>query len=228
MTASVAPRVDRLSRNSSRGLGAWTPRQQVDDAAHRARAVQRRRHAFDHLDLPEIHRRDLQQPEPADLAEQRQPVREEARVAAAHALNAHARGAERRRRRLHAHAAHFVQHHDDVAGRHEHLLFDFFALEHLDAHRLILETLVGACRCHDGDAFPRAIGCGCSSTTTSCVAPAATCTDAVAGANPGFTTVMSTVPAAVTMVVVPDASVRWLAPATTTSASSTGFSAART
>ena len=49
---------------------------------------------------------------------------------------------------------------------------------------------------------------------TSCVAPAPSCTDVVTGANPGFTTVTSTFPAAVTTVVVPDASVRWLAPAT--------------
>ena len=38
------------------------------------------------------------------------------------------------------------------------------------------------------------VGCACSSTTTSCVAPAATCTDAVVGAKPGFSTVMSMVP----------------------------------
>ena len=60
---------------------------------------------------------------------------------------------ERRRRRLHPHAAHLVQHHDDVAGRHEHLLFDLLAREDLDAHGLILETLVGPRRCDDGDAF---------------------------------------------------------------------------
>ena len=136
-----------------RGFGAWTPRQQVDDATHRAGAIQRRGHTFDDLDLSQIHRRDLEQTEPADLAKQRQPVREHARIAASHALNAHAGGAEGRRRRLHPHAAHLVQHHDDVTGRHEHLLFDFLAREDLDAHRLILETLVGPCRCDDGDAF---------------------------------------------------------------------------
>ena len=130
-----------------------TPRQEVDDAAHRARAVERGRHALDDLDLAEIHRRDLQQPKPADLAKQRQPVRQHARVPASHALNAHAGRAERRRRRLHAHAAHFVQHHDDVAGRHEHLLFDLLARQHLDAHGLILEPPVGARRRDDGDAL---------------------------------------------------------------------------
>jgi hypothetical protein len=72
------------------------------------------------------------------------------------------------------------------------------------------------------------LGCCCNSTMTSCIAPAPSCTDVVTGANPGFTIVMSTLPAAVTTVVVPDASVRWLAPATTTSASSIGFCAART
>ena len=110
----------------------------------------RRRDAFDHLDLFEIHRRDLQQAQPAHLAEERQAVRQEARVAAAHALHAHARRAERRRGRLHAHAAHLVQHHDDVARRHEHLLFDLFALEHFDAQRLVLEPAAGA-RGADGD-----------------------------------------------------------------------------
>jgi hypothetical protein len=54
---------------------------------------------------------------------------------------------------LHSHPAHFVQHHDDVAGRHEHLLLDLLALEDLNAHGLILETLVGPGRCNDGDAF---------------------------------------------------------------------------
>ena len=155
---TTAPRpsrrgVDAIDQDLALRLRRRPPRDQVDDAAHRAGAVQRRRHALDHFDLPEIHRRNLQQAEAADLlAEERQAVREEPRVAAAHALDAHARRAERRRRRLHAHAAHLVQHHDDVAGRHEHLLFDLFALEHLDAHRLILQPLVGAGGRH-GDLF---------------------------------------------------------------------------
>src|SRR6185503_13708876 len=86
-----------------------------------------------------------------DVAEQRQPVRQYARVAAAHALNTYTGGAERRRCGLHAHPAHFVQHHDDVARRHQHLLFDFFASEDLDAHRLIFESLVRARRRNDRD-----------------------------------------------------------------------------
>ena len=135
------------------GLAAWTPRQEIDDAAHRAGAVQRGRHAFDDLDLPEIHRRDLQQPEPANLTKQWQAVGEHTSVPAAHALNANARGTERRRGRLHPHPAHFVQHHDDVSGRHEHLLLDFFASQDFYPHRLILEPLVGASRRHDRDGF---------------------------------------------------------------------------
>jgi hypothetical protein len=82
---------------------------------------------------------------------ERQPVREETGVAAPHALNPDARGAERRRGGLYAHAAHFVQHHDDVPGRHEHLLFNLFAVQRLDTHRLIFESSVGACagnNCH--------------------------------------------------------------------------------
>ena len=152
---------DRVGRAARRAiqqeLPCWlsggTPREQIDDAAHGAGAVQRRRHALDDFDLPEIHRRDLQQAEPAHVTEQRQAVRQDPGVPAAHALNPHAGRAERRRGRLHAHAAHFVQHHDDVAGRHEHLFFDLFAREHFDAHRLIFETFVGARRRHDGDRF---------------------------------------------------------------------------
>ena len=132
-------------------LAPWTPRQEIDDAAHRAGAIQRGRHAFDDLDLPEIHRRNLQQPEPANLTKQWQPVGEHASVPAPHALNANARGPERRRRRLHPHPAHFVQHHDDVSGRHEHLLLDLFASQDFDPHRLILEPLVGAGRRDDRD-----------------------------------------------------------------------------
>ena len=43
------------------------PRHQVDHAAHRAGAVERRRDALDDFDLSEIHRRNLQQAEAADL-----------------------------------------------------------------------------------------------------------------------------------------------------------------
>jgi hypothetical protein len=103
--------------------------------------------------LPKIHRRDLEQTEPADLTKEWQPVGEHTRVPASHALNADARGPERRRGRLHPHSAHFVQQHDDVSGRHEHLLLNLFASQDLDPHGLILEPLVGACRRHDRDGF---------------------------------------------------------------------------
>ena len=54
---------------------AGAPRDQVDHSAHRARAVERRGHALDHLDLREIHRRNLQQAESADLlAGERQAI----------------------------------------------------------------------------------------------------------------------------------------------------------
>jgi hypothetical protein len=93
-----------------------------------------------------VHRRDLEKPERADLlAEQRQSVGEEPRVTAAHPLHPDTGGAERRRRRLHAHAAHFVEQHHDIARRHEHVLFDLFPPEHLHAHRHVLDPLVGTC-----------------------------------------------------------------------------------
>jgi hypothetical protein len=134
------------------GAVARLPRYQVDDAAHGAGTVQRRGHALDHLDLRQVHRRDLQQAKPAHFTEQRQAVGQEARVAPAHALHPHARRAQRRRGGLHAHAAHFVEHHGNVAWRHEHLLFDLFALEDFDAERLIIEPAAGAGgRYRDGD-----------------------------------------------------------------------------
>ncbi len=40
--------------------------------------------------------------------------------------------------------AHLVEHHDDVAGRHEHLLLDFLPLEGLDPQRLVLDAAAGA------------------------------------------------------------------------------------
>jgi hypothetical protein len=121
------------------------PCNQVDDAAHCACAVQRGRDTLDHFDLAKIHRRNLQQPESANLLTgDRQAVEEHARVSAAHALDAHGRRAHRRRGCLHAHAAHLVQHHHDVAGRHQHLLFDLFAVQHLDARRLIVDAAAGA------------------------------------------------------------------------------------
>ncbi len=135
------------------GLVGRPPRQQIDDAAHRASSVERRCHALDDFDLSQVHGRNLKQAEASDFTEERQTIREHSRVPAAHALDPDARGAERRRRGLHAHAAHLVQHHDDVTGRHEHLLFDLFARQHFDAHGLILEPLVGSGRRHDGHGF---------------------------------------------------------------------------
>jgi hypothetical protein len=121
------------------------PRNQVDDSAHRAAAIQRGGNTFDDLNLSKINRGNLQQTKPAHLlAEQRQSVGQEPRVSATHSLDADARRTERGRRRLDAHTAHLVERHDDVTRRHQHLFFDLLAGEDLDAHRFILEALVGA------------------------------------------------------------------------------------
>ena len=126
-------------------FAAGPTRQEVDHAAHGAGPVQGGSHPLDDLHLPEVHRRDLEQPEAARLAAvERQPVREETCVAPPHALDANAGSAERRRGGLHPHAAHLVEHHDDVAGRHEHLLLDLLPIEHLDPHRLVLDAAAGA------------------------------------------------------------------------------------
>ena len=127
------------------GLVAGPARQEVDDAAHRPGPVEGRRDPLDDLHLPQVHRRDLEQPQAAGLAAvEGQPVGEDAGVAAPHALDADARGPERRRRGLHPHAAYLVEHHDDVAGRHEHLLLDLLPVEGLDPHRLVLDAAAGA------------------------------------------------------------------------------------
>lgn len=89
------------------------------------------------------------------MAEERQGVGEESGVPASHALHANAGGSEGGRGRLDAHATHFIQHHDDVAGGHEHLFFDLLALEDFDAHGRILDAYVVAGGV-DGDLlFPR-------------------------------------------------------------------------
>jgi hypothetical protein len=72
-------------------------------------------------------------------------------IPASHPLNADAGGPERRRGGLHPHAAHFVQHHDDVSGRHKHLFLDFLASQDFYPHRLILEPLLGTSGRHDRD-----------------------------------------------------------------------------
>ena len=53
---------------------------------------------------------------------------------------------------MHAKPAHLIQHHDDVAWRHELFLFDLLCVQDLDAHRLILDALIGPRR-GDGDVF---------------------------------------------------------------------------
>jgi hypothetical protein len=59
-------------------------------------------------------------------------------------LNAYAGRTERGRRGLNAHPSHFVERHDDVARRHEHLFFDFIALQHLDVQGGILNPHIVA------------------------------------------------------------------------------------
>ena len=95
--------------------------------------------------MSQVHRRNLEEPQTARLAAvERQPIRQETGVAAPHTLNPNARGAQRGRGGLHPHAPHLVEQHDDVARRHEHLLFDFLPVERLHAHRLILDTSLSA------------------------------------------------------------------------------------
>lgn len=75
--------------------GAGPLRNEIDDTAERAGAVQRGRHAFDDFHLAEIRRWDLQQAQAADVvAETWEPVRQKPCVAAAHTLDADARRAE--------------------------------------------------------------------------------------------------------------------------------------
>src|SRR5437867_4760579 len=97
-------------------LGTRTPGNQVNNAGHRSSSIEGVGNALDHLDLPEIHGRNLQQAEPASLlAEERQTVRQETRVASAHPLDPYARGAESGRCGLNPKASHFIEHHDDIA-----------------------------------------------------------------------------------------------------------------
>ena len=228
-TPSVAPRVDRLTRHVRVGSSARAPRQQVDDAAHRAGAVERRRHALDHFDLAEVHRRNLEQAEAADLlAEERKPIAEEARVPALHALHAHARRTDRRRRRLHAQAAHFVEHHHDVAGRHQHLLFDLLAAQHLDARRLVLESPPGPRAGDDDHLFFEAVGWRRASTVTVGVATGHDREVCVTSTKPSFDTVSRNAPSIARTSATPEASVVAVTVPTTTVAPSTGCSSPRT
>ena len=82
------------------------------------------------------------------LPKERKTIRKESGVPPTHSLHTHTRRAKRRRGSLDAHPAHFVEHHDDVAGRHEHLLLDLFTLEHLDAQGRILDARIRAGSVH--------------------------------------------------------------------------------
>ena len=118
--------------------GRGHPRHQVDHAAERGGAVQRRGRALDHFDPLKIHRRHLQQAERGRLgAVDRQAVGQHGRIPAVQALHPNRRGAKRRRRRLQSNAAGLVQQHRDVTRRHQELLLDFLAADDLDPQRLI-------------------------------------------------------------------------------------------
>jgi len=147
----VAPAAGRLVHERGvLGLVAGAARQQVDDAAEGRAPVQRRRGALDDFHAPEVHRRDLEESEPARLpAVERQPVGEQQRVATDEPLDAHVGAAERGRRRLHAQPRRLVEHHRDVARRHRHLLGDLLLVDHLDAEREILDAALTARRAHD-------------------------------------------------------------------------------
>ena len=136
-------------------LGIRTLRHEIDDAAHGAGTVQRRGNALDDFHPSEVQRRNLHQAQGDLLAEERQAVRQKARIASAHALNPDARGAERRRCRLDAHAAGLVQQHDDVAGSHERLLVDLFTIDDFDAHGLVFDAAIGTGRRHRDVLFDR-------------------------------------------------------------------------
>jgi len=62
------------------------------------------------------------------------------------------RRAQPRRCCLHPQPAHFVQHHDNVARRHQHLFFDFFLFEYLHSRWRILQPRSGPGRV-DRDLF---------------------------------------------------------------------------
>ncbi len=133
---------------------ARAPRDEIDDAAERRRPVQRRRGALDDLDLAEIERRHLQQAQriPAGPVE-RQPVGEQLRVAAAQPLNPDVGRTQRRRRRLYTQPGGLAEQHRDRPGRHQRLLLDLLAIDHLDAQRLVLQPPIRARRGHDNALF---------------------------------------------------------------------------
>jgi hypothetical protein len=124
---------------------ARTAAHEVDHAAERRAAVQRRRGALDHLDAREVHRRDVQQPQPAGLSTmERQAVRQHERIAPAQALHADVGAAERGVGGLHAKAARLVEHHGDVARRHADLLGDLVLVDHFDPKRRVLHAALAA------------------------------------------------------------------------------------
>src|SRR5215471_7692773 len=80
---------DRVRRTTARlvddellRLLCWATSNQIDDPAHRTRAVEGGCHAFDDFDLPQVSWRNLQQSESTDLVtEQGQAVRQKSRIA---------------------------------------------------------------------------------------------------------------------------------------------------
>ena len=144
------PDCDVALIRSSRSASAGRRDTRLIDAAERRRSVQRGGRALDDLHLREIERRHLQQAERVSLrAVQRKAVGDELRVAAAEPLNADVGRAERGRGGLHAQARCFTEKHGDAARRHQRLLLDLFAIDHFDAHGLILQTCVRPCRGDD-------------------------------------------------------------------------------
>ena len=78
----MAPKVERLTRNSRTGLSRGRREIRLTTPAIAPAPYSADADPLDHFDLSEIHRRNLQQTESADLlAEERQTVGEKARVA---------------------------------------------------------------------------------------------------------------------------------------------------
>ncbi len=134
-------------------FGPWASGDEVDDSGHRSRTIQSRGNTLNHLYLAQIHWRNLQQAQSASLLpEQRQAVAKKPGVAPAHTLDTHARRSQRRRGGLHPDTSHFIQHHDDIAWRHECLFFNLLRSQHFDSGRRILNARVGTRRVY-GDLF---------------------------------------------------------------------------
>ena len=123
---------------------------QVDHAAESRSAVQCGRHALDDLDLPQVHRRDLQDTDRSCGTIQREAVSKNLRIASAEPLHAHAGGTKRRRRHLHAKPVRLGEHHRDIAGGHENLFVDLFLRYDLDANGLVFDAPARARGSNDG------------------------------------------------------------------------------